>query len=455
MTTAVIGMGYVGIAYAAILANAGHKVYAIEVNPERLESLQNGKSFSHEDHLDPLLAAGLKSGLLVPLDSYQDAIAESDIIFSCVGTPDNADGSSNLSYVYDVANQVSKLAGDGEKVFVQKSTVPVGVGEKLEQLFKDNGTNVQYVANPEFLREGTAVVDTLWFDRVVVGGSKKRATATIINLYKQVTAQRGNIAARAGLTPPSTRGVNADEYIVTSINSAELIKVTANAFLATKITFANSIAKLADAAHADIVEVMDAVGADPRIGRAFLSAGRGFGGGCFPKDVSGLISSSTDYGVEIDILHAVVQENDSMPGYIIDKAMNAAPDRSLAGKNVAVLGLTFKAGADDFRKSPSIRIANLLVETVGANVTAYDPVADEILHTKGNLNDKVSLTESVDEALTGADVVFIATNWQQFKAIDADRYAELMSGTLFVDCMNSFSPDVIRSAGLTYIGVGR
>jgi UDPglucose 6-dehydrogenase len=455
MTTTVIGMGYVGITYAAILANAGHTVYAIEINPERLDSVRTGKSFSHEDHIDPLLAAGLASGLLIPTDSYGDAIGESDIIFSCVGTPDNPDGSSNLSYVYSVVDQVAKLVGDSQKIFVQKSTVPVGVGEKLQQLFKDSHTNVQYVSNPEFLREGTAVMDTLWFDRVVVGGSRKKATTAIINVYKQITAQRDTIATLAGLTLPSKRKVNADKYIVTSINSAELIKVTANAFLATKVTFANSIAKLADAAGADIVEVMDAVGADPRIGRAFLNAGRGFGGGCFPKDISGLISSSTDYSVEIDILHAVVQENDSMPGYIIDKAMNAASGGSLAGKHVAVLGLSFKAGAADFRRSPSIRIANLLVESAGATVKAYDPAADKTLYVKNNLNNSVTIVENVEDALTNVDAVFIATDWQEFKAIDAQRYAELMSGTLFIDCMNSFSPDVIRSAGLTYIGVGR
>jgi UDPglucose 6-dehydrogenase len=455
MTTTVIGMGYVGITYAAILANAGHTVYAIEVDPERLESIRRGKSFSHEGYLDPLLAAGLKSGLLIPTDSYGDAIAKSDIIFSCVGTPDNPDGSINLSYVYTVVDQVSKLVGDGEKIFVQKSTVPVGVGEKLQQLFKDSDTNIQYISNPEFLREGTAVMDTLWFDRVVVGGSEKKATTTLINVYKQITAQRDTIAARAGLTLPSKRKVNADEYIVTSVNSAELIKVTANAFLATKVTFANSIAKLADAAGADIVEVMDAVGADPRIGRAFFNAGRGFGGGCFPKDISGLISSSTDYGVELDILHAVVQENNSMPGYIINKAMNAAPNGSLAGKRVAVLGLSFKAGATDFRRSPSIRIANLLVESAGATVKAYDPVADKSLYAKNDLNDTVTIVKNIEDALTGVDVVFVATDWQEFKSMQADRYAELMSGTLFVDCMNSFSPDIIQSAGLTYIGVGR
>jgi UDPglucose 6-dehydrogenase len=448
-------MGYVGITYAAILANAGHKVYAIEIDHERLDTLKNGQSFFHEADLDPLLAAGLKSGLLIPTNSFDEAIADSDVIFSCVGTPDNPDGSTNLSYVYNVVDEVTKYVGNDEKIFVQKSTVPVGVGEKLQQQFKDKNTNVHYISNPEFLREGTAVVDTLWFDRVVVGGSNKKAISHIVDLYKQLTAQRGNIAARAGLTVPSNRNVNADEYITTSINSAELIKVTANAFLATKITFANSIAKLADAAHADIVEVMDGVGADPRIGRAFLNAGRGFGGGCFPKDISGLISSSNDYGVEIDILHAVVKENESMPGYIINKAVSATSNGSLAGKNVAVLGLSFKAGTSDVRKSPAIHIANLLVNQAGAIVRAYDPVATETSEAKESLDDDVTIADSLDDALKGVDAVFVATEWQEFKAISADTYAKLMSGTLFVDCMNSFSPDVMRAAGLTYVGVGR
>jgi UDPglucose 6-dehydrogenase len=454
MTVTIIGMGYVGLTLAAILANAGYKVYALEIDPERLRVIQSGKSFFHEDHLDSLVELAIESGQLIPTSSYEEAVANSEIIFSCVGTPDNPDGSSNLSFVLNVAEQVATYSGEGDKIFVQKSTVPVGTGKKIQQILSEKGSSVNYVSNPEFLREGTAIIDSLWFDRVVVGGDDLTSISKVQNIYKDVTAQRSNIAARAHMIVPSTRTVQADEYITTSTNSAELIKVTANAFLATKITFANSIAKLADAADADIVEVMNAVGADPRIGRSFLNAGRGFGGGCFPKDVSGLISSGIEYGVELDILHAVTQENDSMPGYIVEKVMNIC-EGTLVGKKVTVLGLTFKAGTSDVRKSPAIKIANLLVNEAGANVRVYDPVALQDIQTREDLDDEIIISEDFQSAITEADVVFVATDWSEFTAVPAEKYAELMTGKMFADCMNCFSPNAIRSAGLTYIGVGR
>jgi UDPglucose 6-dehydrogenase len=454
MVVTIIGAGYVGLTDAAIFANAGFKVYAIDVNQERIDIIKSGRSFFHEANLDPLVANAITSGLLIPTTSYEEALSESDIIFSCVGTPDNPDGSSNLTYVYEVVEAVAGLIGESPKTFVQKSTVPVGTGEKIEQIFREHNSNVGYVSNPEFLREGSAIVDSLWFDRIVVGSKDRSASENVLNVYRQVNNQRGNIAARANISASHGRDSKAGEYITTSVNSAELIKVTANAFLATKITFANSIAKLADATNADIVEVMNAVGADPRIGRAFLNAGRGFGGGCFPKDVSGLISSGIEYGVEIDILHAVTQENDSMPGYIVEKAMESAGG-SLAGKNVTVLGLAYKAGTSDVRRSPAVKIANLLIDQAGANVRAYDPIAMLDLNSKDLLNDDVTIVDDLEEAISNSDALFVATEWPEFTALAATKYSELMAGKTFVDCMNCFSPDAIRAAGLTYVGVGR
>ncbi len=454
MVVTIIGAGYVGLTQATILANAGFKVYALEVDQNRVDIIKSGRSFFYEANLDPLVKNAVESGLLIPTTSYEEALHEADIIFSCVGTPDNPDGSSNLTYVFDVVNKLISTIGDSQKILVQKSTVPVGTGEKIIKQLSDSGSNVSYISNPEFLREGSALIDSLWFDRIVVGGNDKSANQVIVDLYKQVTAQRINVAARAGVSIQG-RDSKEGEYITTSVNSAELIKVTANAFLATKITFANSIAKLADAAHADINEVMSAVGADPRIGRSFLNAGRGFGGGCFPKDVSGLISSGIEYGVEIDILHAVTQENNSMPGYIIEKAADAADGATLAGKKVTVLGLSYKAGTSDIRRSPSVAIANLLVERAGAIVRVHDTIAMQDPKSVEVLVDDITVIDDLNEAINDAEVVFVATDWPEFTSLSATYYANLMSGKLFVDCMNSFSPDAIRAAGLTYVGVGR
>lgn len=454
MVITIIGAGYVGLTQATIFANAGFKVYALEVDQNRVDVIKSGRSFFYEENLDPLVENAIKNGLLIPTTSYEEALGESDVIFSCVGTPDNPDGSSNLTYVFDVVDKLIATIGDNQKILVQKSTVPVGTGEKIIKQLDESGAHVSYISNPEFLREGSALIDSLWFDRIVVGSNDKAASQVVLDIFRQVNSQRSNIAARAGISVQG-RDNKEGEYITTSVNSAELIKVTANAFLATKITFANSIAKLADATNADINEVMNAVGADPRIGRAFLNAGRGFGGGCFPKDVSGLISSGLEYGVEIDILHAVTQENESMPGYIIDKVMDTIGDESLVGKNVTVLGLAYKAGTSDVRRSPSVAIANLLVERAGATVRVHDPIAMHDNKAAEVLVDDITVVNDLTEAIQDADVVFVSTDWPEFTSLSANDYAGLMSGKIFVDCMNSFSPAAMRLAGLTYVGVGR
>lgn len=452
MTITIIGTGYVGLTSAAILASAGYTVYALDIDEERLAIIRSGRSFFFEANLNPLIAAGIQAQTLIPTSSYKEAICQSDIIFSCVGTPDSPDGSSNLHYVFAAAEETAKQLNGRAAVYVQKSTVPVGTGQKIEQLFAKQHAAISYVSNPEFLREGTALLDSLWFDRVVVGSSNAAATDAVTALYKQVTAKREVIANIAGLSTPHNPAQG--EYLTTSLNSAELIKVTANAFLATKITFANSIAKLADAAQADIKEVMRAVGADPRIGRSFLNAGRGYGGGCFPKDVSGLINSAADYGVDLPILHAVSTENESMPAYIIDKVTHIIG--SLKGKRITVLGLAFKAGTSDVRKSPAIKIANLLADQSGAIVSVYDNIALEEQQTREDLHKDIKIiTGDLTDAISKADAVFVATDWPEFTSHPASRYAKLMAGKVFVDCMNCFSPEAAKAAGLTYVGVGR
>ncbi|MGH7237005.1 MAG: UDP-glucose dehydrogenase family protein, partial [Candidatus Saccharimonadales bacterium] len=339
-TIAVLGCGYVGLTAAAVLACCDFRVWAVEINPDRLKAIKSGQSFFYEAGLNNLLKVALKSGSLTATDSYAAAIPVSSIVFSCVGTPDNPDGSSNLNYVFEAARSAAKLLAP-QSIFVQKSTVPVGTGAKIEQILAGKNKAIGYVSNPEFLREGTSISDSLWFGRVVAGAGDKLAAEKVMNIYRTTLKSRDQVAALAKISAPEV--VPKVQYITTSLASAELIKVTANAFLALKISFANSIAKLADQAGADITQVMDGVGGDPRIGRAFLNAGRGYGGGCFPKDVSGLIRSAEDYGVAMEIMQAASQVNESMPDYILGRAAKLIGG-SFDGLKVSVLGLSFKAG---------------------------------------------------------------------------------------------------------------
>lgn len=435
-TIAVLGTGYVGVTTSAIFANAGYKVYALDISEDRLQTLREGRSFFYEEGINPLIKTAVDNGNLVPTSSYEEAVSGSKFIFSCVGTPDRPDGSSNLDYVFAAAEECAKYIKPGS-IYIQKSTVPVGTGRKVSQTFKDK--NVAYTSNPEFLREGTAVLDTLFFDRIVVGGSDKEAVKQVLDLYRAVEQNQKQIAELAGLQPKETKG----EYIAANLDSAELIKVTSNAFLALKISFANSIARLADKTDADVVEVMYAAGADPRIGRAFLNAGRGYGGGCFPKDVKGLISSAESFGVDLQIMKAADELNTQMPEYIVSKTEGKIGD--FKDRKVAVLGLSFKAGTSDARKSPGVKIANLLAEA-GGKVSAYDPEANG--EAKEDLTDSVKLVESIQEAIKDAEVIFVATDWPQFKEINLGELKSAMTGSTLVDCMNMYDPQKALSAGL-------
>jgi UDPglucose 6-dehydrogenase len=434
----VLGAGYVGLTTAALLANSGYKVWLVEPNEKRLQAVKSGKSFFYEKGLDKIIKPVIKNGWLVPTDSYKKSVGASKYIFSCVGTPDNPDGSSNLSYVFSAAKEAGKYLGSGA-IYIQKSTVPVGTGKRVAELLPKN---VEYVSNPEFLKEGTAIHDSLFFDRIVVGG-KKAAADNVLGLYKLIERNRAKIAKLAGLNNSDTAG----EYIKTNLSSAELIKVSANAFLALKISFANSIAMLADQTNADVTKVMDAVGADSRIGRAFLSAGRGYGGGCFPKDVSGLISSAKDHGIDLGIMTAASDLNDSLPAYIATKVQHALGG-SLQGKKIAVLGLAFKPGTSDARRSPGVKLANILDKS-RARVAVYDPQANS--EAKPDLRTSIKLCQSLREACNNTDAVLVATDWPEFKNMDLGK----LNCGVFVDCMNCFEPEKVKKRGSLYVGVGK
>ena len=450
-TVAILGCGYVGLTTAAILSNCGYKTYALEPLKDRLDIIKTGKSFFYEAGVDPLISAGIESDNFVPTDSYETALAGSDIVFCCMGTPDNADGSSNLTYVYAAVDACVAHMKPGS-IFVQKSTVPVGTSDQIISRFKAANKDVAYVSNPEFLRESTAILDTLWTDRVVVGSDDAGSAKAVLDLYRTIEDQHDKLGKIAGIAAP--KQPTPTEYITTKRSSAELIKVSANAFLALKISFANSIAKLADKTGADIIEVMEAVGADKRIGRAFLNAGRGYGGGCFPKDVSGLIRSAEDYGVELGIMEAVSDLNASMPHYIINKVEHVlGGNQPLANMPVSVLGLAFKAGTSDSRRSPAIAIANTLAER-GAQVTAFDPKANH--EAKPELHPSIELVGSQETAITNSKWLFITTDWSEFIGLDfATIKAQNPTLVGVVDCMNRLDGHKVKAAGLDYIAVGR
>lgn len=444
-TITILGAGYVGLTSAALFATSGYTVYVVEPNKQRLEAIKQGRSFFFEEGIDAVIKSGIDNGTLIPTDSYADSVTHSHIVFSCVGTPDNPDGSSNLTYVFAAAKEAVKyLRPDG--IYVQKSTVPVGTGQQIAQLFTSLNSNVAYTSNPEFLREGTAVYDTLYFDRVVVGGENTQAVRVVLDIYRQLESHRDDIAHIAGISPRPRKGT----YIATDLSSAELIKVTANAFLALKISFANSIAQLADATGADIVKVMDAVGADERIGRAFLNAGRGYGGGCFPKDVSSLISSSHSLGVDTSIMEAAQGVNASMPAYILEKLTQRLG--SLADKNIAVLGLAFKANTSDVRKSPGIKLANILSEN-SAKVTTYDPKAKD--EAQNELHSDIQQHPSLSEAIRGVDAVIVATEWSEFRLFFETIDQPVEKPYILVDAVNIIDSKALRGTNIAYLGVGR
>lgn len=409
----VIGAGYVGLVTATLLAHAGIKTYVLDVMPKKIATINKGRSPFFEPGLDELIKQAIANKMLVPTTSYKHAIPNSNFIFFCVGTPDRADGSSNLDYVFQAIETAAEIAMDGT-VFIQKSTVPVGTARKLIATIKKKSPTLHYhyVSNPEFLREGSAIHDTLYPDRTVLGGTYQTSLKQVAGLYKLIAKAAPHIDPvfqKQYQKPEDGNGA----VIYTTLESAELIKVTANAFLALKISFANSIAKLCDAVGADIKEVMDGIGKDKRIGGAFLNAGRGYGGGCFPKDVSGLIATADENGLAMEVMAAAVQLNESMPAYIVAAIENELGN--LSGQKVAVLGLAFKAGTSDSRRSPAITIANLLAER-GARVTAYDPKA--IIEEGGGLSNSISRKATLNEAVINADAAVVATDWPEFSALD-------------------------------------
>jgi len=444
----ILGSGYVGLTTASLFASSGIKTYLVDPDYSRIKTIQSGKSFFYEQGLDKLISNFVKSALLIPTTSYSQAIPASSMVFCAVGTPENKDGSSDLRYVFTAAKEASIYLKD-KAIYVQKSTVPVGTGRQIENILSTNSRHYAYVSNPEFMREGSAIVDSLWSDRIVIGSDNPMAIDSIIEVYKQIEQNRNLIADKAQISYKQTS--TSTRYIKTTLESAELIKVVSNAFLALKISFANSIALLADQTNADITQVLEAVGSDKRIGHAFLNAGRGYGGGCFPKDVNGLIATGLNHKIDLTIMQAAQNVNQFMPHYILDK-LQVALGGSVQGVTISILGLSFKAGTSDCRQSSSIKMANMLINR-GAQVVVYDPKANRQAETM--LDPAVVIKNSHIGALQSSQAVIVGTDWPEFLALTPIQYLSYMNGNIFVDAMNKFDQQLFTSCGMVYIGVGR
>ncbi|MBI2621310.1 MAG: UDP-glucose/GDP-mannose dehydrogenase family protein [Candidatus Levybacteria bacterium] len=429
MTITFIGHGYVGLVTAAVFADFGNTVHVIGHTPEKINNLKKGIIPFFEPGLAELVKKNVEAGRLLFSLDYDPGVKQSDIVFIAVGTPPQKTGDAELSTVYDVAEKLGKNLKN-YTVVATKSTVPPGTNKRIERLISEvlpKDATFDIASVPEFLREGTAIEDTLHPDRVVIGTKSPRARRLLIDLHKPIDGT----------------------FVNTNLETAELIKYAANSFLATKISFANAIAKLSELVHADGVRVLDGIGFDKRIGRAFLYPGAGYGGSCFPKDVKALISIASDNDYDFALLDQVEEINRQAKRDIVRKARKILGE--VAGKKVAVLGLAFKPNTDDMRDAPSIDIIELLKKE-GAKVIAYDPKAME--NAKKIIND-IELGENIYETVKAADLILFLTEWNEFKEADLLKIKKLMKTPNIIDGRNIYNPQQIIKLGFSYIGVGR
>jgi len=436
MRTSVLGAGYLGVTHAACMAELGHDVVAVDVDAAKIEMLRDGTVPFYEPHLEPLVHRGLSSGRLTFTTSYDDVAAGADVHFLCVGTPQRkGEYAADLDHVNAAVSALARRLR-GSATIVGKSTVPVGTADRLTELVRrlaPENVDVRIAWNPEFLREGFAVEDTLQPDRIVLGVARDddgSAESTLRDLYA---------------VPLST----GTPLLVTDLATAELVKASANAFLATKISFINAIADVCEAAGADVTMLAEALGHDPRIGRRFLNAGVGFGGGCLPKDIRAFRARAAELGIELTLLREVDEINIRRRERVVVMAKHLLDGR-LLGSRITVLGCAFKPDSDDVRDSPALNIAGQL-HLGGASVTVYDPKA---MDNSRALSPTLTYAESASEAARGADLVLLLTEWDEFKALDPHELGSVVRGRRLVDGRNCLDPDAWRAAGWSYRGIG-
>lgn len=431
-----IGHGYVGLVTAAVFAELGNTVWVIGHTPEKIENLKKGIIPIYEPGLEEIVKRNVDAGRLLFTLDYDKAIPSSEIVFSAVGTPPKEDGSADLSVVMDVAKKASKYLKD-YTVIATKSTVPIGTNQKIKVIINENKPKTaefDIASCPEFLREGQAISDTLHPDRVVIGTESKKAEDLLKKLHNDLDS--GEIEAKG-------------RFVLTNIETAEMIKYAANAFLATKISFANAIAKLSELTGADATKVLRGIGMDRRIGSSFLAPGAGYGGSCFPKDVKALISISKDLNYEFSLLKDVEEINKQASEDIVKKAVRFL--RDVKDKNISILGLSFKPDTDDMREAPSLAVISMLKEK-GANICAYDPIS---MKNAQKLIKSINFSKDAYSCVDGADLVIIMTEWEEFKKLDLKKMKSYMNGNYLIDGRNIYDPQDAKNAGFSYIGVGR
>jgi len=433
MRVAMIGTGYVGLVSGACFADFGHEVVCVDKDKEKIAALTRGEMPIYEPGLNDVVAINARAGRLKFTTELSGAVAEADAVFIAVGTPSRrGDGFADLSFVYDAAREIARSL-DGFTVVITKSTVPVGTGDEVERVIRETRPDADctVVSNPEFLREGAAIRDFKHPDRIVIGTADTRAREVMSELYRPLYLNRSPI-------------------LFTGRRTAELIKYAANAFLATKITFINEIADLAEKVGADVQEVARGIGLDNRIGPKFLHAGPGYGGSCFPKDTVALIKTAQDHASPLRIVEAVAAVNDTRKRAMARK-VSGALGGDVRGKTVAILGLTFKPNTDDMREAPSIPLITAL-QDMGAKVRAYDPIGMEQARS---LVKNVTFCDDAYSCAKGAAALVIVTEWEQFRALDFDRLKTVMAQTVLVDLRNVYRPDEMARRGFAYEGVGR
>lgn len=435
MKVGIIGSGYVGLVTGACLAEIGHDVLCIDNNADKVKLLKAGGCPIYEPGLEDLLAKNIKVGRLKFSASIEEGVFHSDILFIAVNTPPQPDGSADLSYVENAAREIAEkmklLPAGSYRLIVDKSTVPVETGAKVSRTIKFSAPkdrDFDVASNPEFLREGSAVGDFLKPDRIVIGVQSARSEEMLRELYAPIQAP----------------------IVVTDIYSAEIIKHASNSFLATKISFINAVSRIAEASGADIELIAHGMGMDPRIGRSFLNAGLGYGGSCFPKDVSAFHRIAKDKGIEFSLLSEVEEINQSQRKIFIKKVHEAL--WVVKGKRLAVWGLSFKPNTDDMRSAPSIDIINALVEE-GAEIVAHDPVAME--KAKPMLPKNITYVAKGEDAVRGADALLIMTEWKEYVEQDLGVLKTLLRQPVVIDGRNIFSPETMRALGFIYYSMGR
>jgi len=433
MRVAMIGTGYVGLVSGACFADFGHEVTCVDKDTGKIAALGRGEVPIYEPGLTAMVAANARAGRLKFTGDLAAAVTNAEAVFIAVGTPSRrGDGHADLSFVYDAAREIA-AALDGFTVVITKSTVPVGTGDEVERIVREArpDADVAVVSNPEFLREGAAIRDFKHPDRIVIGTVDERARELMRELYRPLYLNRAPI-------------------LFTERRTAELTKYAANAFLATKITFINEIADLAEKVGADVQEIARGIGLDNRIGEKFLHAGPGYGGSCFPKDTVALLKTGQDYDAPLRVVEAVVAVNDARKRAMARK-VSAALGGELRGKTVAVLGLTFKPNTDDMREAPSIPLITAL-QDMGAAVRAYDP--EGMQQAKAHVSN-VTFCDDAYACAQGASALVIVTEWEQFRALDFERLKAAMARPLLVDLRNIYAPEEVRRAGFAYESVGR